>query len=245
MRPATAVVGTPVASPVLPGGPCWEEGDLGQWSCLGVSSGGRSGGPLGVAATPADPPAGHRVPWCPGGERPAEGAGHGVRRPLPLPPCGPGGQRHPHLTPKLGQVETGPGGSARALGDRPRTAGRRAGGAGRQDAVTPAGEAAVPAPAPHHTPTLAPAFQGLLCVMLLFTVLELCAAALASVLCWRRACSGGPGVSRWGPGLEARGAAWVVVTGPWQVALGGPSSMGQLLGGRTGPDRGRAARHSA
>lgn len=207
MRPATAVVGTPVASPVLPGGPCREEGDLGQWSCLGVSSGGRSGGPLGVAATPADPPAGHRVPWCPGGERPAEGAGHGVRRPLPLPPCGPGGQRHPHLTPKLGQVETGPGGSARALGDRPRTAGRRAGGAGQQDAGAPAGEAAVPAPAPHHTPTLAPAFQGLLCVMLLFTVLELCAAALASVLCWRRACSGGPGVSRWGPGLEARGAA--------------------------------------
>lgn len=237
MRPATAVVGTPVASPVLPGGPCWEEGDLGQWSCLGVSSGGRSGGPLGVAATPADPPAGHRVPWCPGGERPAEGAGHGVRRPLPLPPCGPGGQRHPHLTPKLGQVETGPGGSARALGNGPRTAGRRAGWAplrGRR-----------PFPPPPRTPTLAPAFQGLLCVMLLFTVLELCAAALASVLCWRRACSGGPGVSRWGPGLEARGAAWVVVTGPWQVALGGPSSMGQLLGGRTGPDRGRGARHSA
>lgn len=102
-----------------------------------------------------------------------------------------------------------------------------------------------PFPPPPRTPTLAPAFQGLLCVMLLFTVLELCAAALASVLCWRRACSGGPGVSRWGPGLEARGAAWVVVTGPWQVALGGPSSMGQLLGGRAGPARGRAARHSA
>lgn len=229
MRPATAVVGTPVASPVLPGGPCWEEGDLGQWSCLGVSSGGRSGGPLGVAATPADPPAGHRVPWCPGGERPAEGAGHGVRRPLPLPPCGPGGQRHPHLSPKLGQVETGPGGSARALGDGPRTAGRRAGRAGvpasragRQDAVAPAGEAAVPAPAPH--PDARACVSGA----------AVCDAALhgAGALCGRLGLRalletgllGRPRGESVGPG--ARGAGGSMGSGHRAVALGGPSSMG-------------------
>ncbi|XP_039696508.1 membrane-spanning 4-domains subfamily A member 6D-like isoform X3 [Pteropus medius] len=52
---------------------------------------------------------------------------------------------------------------------------------------------------PHRCALSGSSLLGLLSVMLLFTALELCVAALAAILCWRLARSGGPGDVRFLP----------------------------------------------